>query len=404
MVVAPTHGKDEERLATLYQYSILDTGPEQSFDDVTTLAAYVCEAPFATVMLVDRDRQWFKSALGFGTRETGRTDGFSAYALLNPEPMVIRDTRDDPQFAEVPLVLGAPEIRFYAGAPLVAPNGHILGTVCVFDTKPREISSAQVKALQALSRQVVLLFEARLKLLNVERAAAALMQTEKLAAVGRMASSMAHGINNPLEAVTNLLYLALHKVQDAEVAVWLAQADQELRQLSLIANQSLQFHKQLSVQQAITCLELIEDTLVAFRGRLTNAKIQVEKRMRAIEPVECSAGDIRHALGNIVTNAIDAMSQGGRMMLRSRLGTNWTTGKSGIFLTVADTGSGMDAATDLRAFEAFFSTKGIGGSGLGLWIAAEIMQRHGGRIALRSRQGKGTVAVLFLPLQVVAVA
>jgi two-component system NtrC family sensor kinase len=398
MFSAPIPEDDAERLATLYQYSILDTAPEQGFDDVTTLAAYVCDAPFSTVTLVDQDRQWFKSELGFGARQTNRADSFCACALLEPEPLIIPDTHDDPRFAQNPFVLGAPEIRFYAGAPLIAPNGHILGTVCVFDTKPREISSAQVKALQALARQVMALLEAKLKLLGNERAAVALMQTEKLAAVGRMASSMAHGINNPLEALTNLLYLARLKVENTEVASWLAQADDELRRLSLIANQSLQFHKQASIPQEITCVDLFQGTLAAFEGRLKNSHIQVEKRKRANQPVMCSAGDIRQALGNILTNAVDAMPQGGRLVLRSRLGTNWTTRERGIFLTMADTGMGMDSATERKAFEAFFSTKGIGGSGLGLWIAADILQRHGGRIATRSRLGKGTVVVMFLPL------
>jgi signal transduction histidine kinase len=400
MFAAPVPENDDERLATLYRYSILDSEPEQGYDDVTALASYICGTPFSTITLVDKERQWFKSEVGFGTNETGRKQGFCACALLLPEPLIIPDTLDDARFSENPFVLGSPKIRFYAGAPLVAPNGHILGTVCVFDTRPRELSPEQVKALQALSRQVMALMEARLRLIENETAASALLQSEKLAAVGRLASSMAHRINNPLEAVTNLLYLSRQQVDDEQVRGWLDLADQELRSVSVIANQTLQFHKQASNPQAITCLSLFSTALTVFEARLRNAGIVIEKRKRANEPVECFEGDIRQVLGNIISNSIDAMPIGGRLIVRSRKGTDWKTGRKGLVLTIADTGSGMDQETKRRKFEAFFSTKGIGGSGLGLWMSAEIMHRHKGTISIRSSQSgssHGTTVVLFLP-------
>ena len=213
---------------------------------------------------------------------------------------------------------------------------------------------------------------------------------------------MAHGINNPLEAVTNLVYLARTKTQDPEVTEWLTQADRELRRVSAIANQSLQFHKQSSRPKETTCLDLFTATLLAFEARLKNSGIVVEKRKRAEEPVLCFEGDIRHVLGSVLSNAIDAMPDGGRLLLRSRVGTEWKTGRTGLTLTIADNGVGMDAATRNRVFEAFFSTKGIGGIGLGMWIASDIMQRHAGRIAVRSgqRPGRsGTAVVLFLPFE-----
>ena len=400
MYVAPIPENDAARLATLYRYSILDTPREQGYDDVTWLATFICGTPFSTVTLVDRDRQWFKSEVGFGTKETGRSGGFCACALLAPETLIVEDTLLDARFAENPFVLGSPKIRFYAGAPLISPNGHILGTVCVFDTQPRVLCPDQITALESLSRQVMALLEARLQLAENERAAAALMQNEKLAAVGRLASSIAHGINNPLEAITNLLYLARHRAEDPEVLDWLNRADQELRRVSVIANQTLRFHRQGSKPQAISCLDLFSQTLEVYEAQLNNARITVEKRKRANEPIECFEGDIRQVLGNIVANAIDAMPAGGRLFVRSRHATNWKTGRKGLALTIADTGTGMDQETRNRIFKAFFSTKGIGGSGLGLWISAEIMDRHQGRIVIRSsrRKGhKGTVVTLFLP-------
>jgi PAS domain S-box-containing protein len=227
-------------------------------------------------------------------------------------------------------------------------------------------------------------------------------RTEKLAVAGRLASSMAHEINNPLEAVTNLLYLSRLRAEDPEQQVWLDEAEMELRRISIIANQTLRFHKQASKPQAITCGSLFSTTLSVYEARLKNAGITVEKRKRANEPVECFEGDIRQVLSNIVTNAIDSMPNGGRLLARSREGTDWRTGRKGLVLTLADTGTGMDQHVQSKMYEAFFSTKGIGGSGLGLWISADIMHRHQGRISIRSsqREGrKGTVVALFLPFK-----
>lgn len=238
--------------------------------------------------------------------------------------------------------------------------------------------------------------------LRFEKAsAAALIQSEKLAAVGRLASSIAHEINNPLEAVTNLIYLARQVAVKPEVHEWLGKADAELRRVSAIASQTLRFHRQSSFPKAISCADLFTTTLDLYEARLDNSGIRVEKRKRANEPVVCFEGDIRQVLSNLVTNAIDAMPRGGRLIIRSREGTDWCTGRKGLYLTVADTGTGMNAETRRKAFEAFYTTKGIGGTGLGLWISADIMARHQGRLLLRSSDNPrhhGTVMSLFLPV------
>jgi signal transduction histidine kinase len=243
------------------------------------------------------------------------------------------------------------------------------------------------------------LLEARQKFVEHERAFKALVQSEKIAAVGRLASSMSHEINNPLEAVTNLLYLARKTSADPEVVDWLEQADRELRRVGMIANQTLRFHKQASFPRSITCLSLFSATLNLYESRLRNAGIQVETRKRANEPVECFEGDLRQALSSIITNAIDAMPNGGRLLVRSREATDWRTGRRGLALTIADTGTGMDSATSQRCFEPFFTTKDIGGLGLGLWIGQEIMARHQGALALRTRAGHGTVVSFFVPFR-----
>jgi signal transduction histidine kinase len=320
--------------------------------------------------------------------------------VADQKTLIVRDAQDDPRFADNPFVTGDPNIRFYAGAPITAPNGHILGTVCVIDTQPRDISPQQIAALEALSRQVMALIEARSNLVENKRTVTALIQSEKLAAVGRLASSVAHEINNPLEAITNLLFLCRSYAVHPDVQQWLDEAELELRRISIIANQALRFHRQSSNPQEISCLSLFTPTLDLYEARLRNAQIVVEKRKRAKELVECYEGDIRQVLSNLITNAIDAMPTGGRLLVRSREGADWTTGRKGIMLTVADTGKGIDPETQKRMFEAFFTTKGNNGAGLGLWMSSEIIQRHHGTITVRSSQTpgrSGTVAVIFLP-------
>ena len=235
-----------------------------------------------------------------------------------------------------------------------------------------------------------------------KRAMQALLQTEKLAAVGRLAASIAHEINNPLESVTNLLYLARRTQDPVELQEYLATAERELRRVSVISSQTLRFYKQSTNPVEVRCQELFESVLSIYQGRLVNSRVTVEKRKRAIRKVECFDGEIRQVLNNLVGNAIDAMHpQGGRLLVRSREATNWRTGKHGVVLTVADTGHGMTPMVLKRAFEAFYTTKGIGGTGLGLWVSLEIVQRHGGSLTIRSSQregGSGTVCALFLPL------
>ena len=232
----------------------------------------------------------------------------------------------------------------------------------------------------------------------------ALLQSEKLAAVGRLAASIAHEINNPLESVTNLLYLARASTDYTETQSYLETAERELRRVSAISNQTLRFYKQSTNPTCVTCEELIEATLSIYQGRLVNSMVEIEKRKRATKPVLCFEGEIRQVLSNLIGNAIDAMHSGGRLRLRSREATDFKTGRRGLVLTVADTGGGIDPELLIKIFEPFFTTKGIGGTGLGLWVSKEIVVRHDGVLRVRSSQRMGhagTVFTLFLPFDAV---
>ncbi len=168
---APLPPNEAQRLETLRGYDVLDTPPESAFDDLTLLAMQICQVPISIISLVDENRQWFKSKIGVSTTETSRDFAFCPYAILNPDDLFeVCDTKLDPRFADSPRVTGAPHIRFYAGAPLVTPEGLALGTLCVIDRVPRELSAEQKIALRALSRTVIAQLELRRTLAAHRRA------------------------------------------------------------------------------------------------------------------------------------------------------------------------------------------------------------------------------------------
>ena len=161
MPAAPTAPNESERLEALRQAEILDTGPEAAFDELVQLAAYICEAPISTVTFIDRDRQWFKARVGLEEAETSRDISFCAYAILNDEPLIVRDASLDPRFATNANVIGSPHIRFYAGVPLRNRENYALGTLCVVDCKPRDLDAAQEHALSILAGQAARHLELR---------------------------------------------------------------------------------------------------------------------------------------------------------------------------------------------------------------------------------------------------
>lgn len=234
-----------------------------------------------------------------------------------------------------------------------------------------------------------------------KRTEQALMQSEKLAAVGRLSASIAHEINNPLEAVTNLLYL-MEKSEDLPDSIrgFTRLAQQELARVTQIATQTLRFYRQTTAKNAVKVTELLDSVIKLYQGRLTSAGVKVVREYRGAEPLDCFDGELRQVLTNLIGNALDASRSGGEIIVREREATDWRTGRKGVLITVADKGHGMSKETAARIFEPFFSTKGLTGTGLGLWVSLEIIQKHKGKVRVRSSASPahhGTVFAVFIP-------
>lgn len=230
-----------------------------------------------------------------------------------------------------------------------------------------------------------------------------LLRTEKLAAAGRLAASVAHEINNPLEAITNLLYL-IARADDLESAQAQAQrALDEVMRVSRITQQTLKFHRQSEPASKTRLSEILEDVLELSRGRLANGRITVERRYQDDPEVECLAGDLRQVFANLVSNSLDAIGDsGGKLVVRLRRSRNWRTPfVFGLRVTFADSGGGMDPQTRRRIYEPFFTTKRESGTGLGLWLTSEIIERLQGNLHVWSSRlagRSGTAFSVFLPL------
>lgn len=230
----------------------------------------------------------------------------------------------------------------------------------------------------------------------------AMMRAEKLAIAGRLAASVAHEINNPLEAVSNLLFLITLSQTAEQAHTHAATALEELMRVGAITRQMLSFHRQGGVPQPTELSTLASSVLAFFRAKLVKAGVSAELRCQSEVEVAMRPGEMHQILGNLLTNSIEAMPGGGRLVLRLRRGRDWCDpNREGMRLSVVDTGSGIDRATLGRVTEPFFTTKADTGTGLGMWVVAQLVDHHGGDLRLWSWQrpgASGTAVSIFLPV------
>ncbi len=276
-----------------------------------------------------------------------------------------------------------------------------LGNVVLLERpiRPETLVSTVQASLRSRRRQYLI----RDHLARRRKTEEALLRSEKLAVAGRLAASIAHEINNPLESVTNLLYLIGTSTSLEETKIYVETAADELARVSEIAIHTLKFFRQLSKPTSVYLSELVESALVLYRARLVSARVTVQKDFRACPPMTAMAGELRQVVVNLVGNALDAMRSGGTLSIRIDHAREYSNGsRSGIRLTIGDSGSGISPEIKSRLFEPFVSNKGETGTGLGLWVSSEIIRKHGGTIRFKSSSSPpatGTVFSIFLPAE-----
>jgi signal transduction histidine kinase len=301
-----------------------------------------------------------------------------------------------PAWSDFPLIVLTSSGTNDSGPSAKATSLRFLGNVTLVERPIRSESllSAVETALRARIRQ----YEVRDFMSRQANSEEALRRTEKLAVAGRLAASLAHEINNPLTSVTNLLFLVRSARDLKEAQHWATLAEDELRRVTEISNHTLRFHRSSrGLEQAEVCT-LLDSAVVLFRAKLRNQKIDVDVACDKDTHVFCALGEIRQVLVNVIANAVDAMPRGGKLLLRGNKVPHPATSKPGVWISVVDHGTGISQTTRHKLFEPFFTTKGNTGTGLGLWLTKDIVDRHQGFIRWRNHnRPRGAVFSIWIP-------
>lgn len=400
---------EEDRLAELLSYEILDTPPESPFDELTQLASKICGTKVSLISLIDSSRQWFKSKVGFEVTETIRDFSWCAHAILGDDILEIQDSTLDKRFADNPLLLNHPHVRFYAGAPLITKAGFKIGTLCVIDSSPKVLSQDQREALKTLSKQVVHLIEARMKEKRLCRIEIAFecekklnLQQAKLASIGQLSAGVGHEINNPLAIIKGYLFLVDQELMKLgapgrQAHEMIEKVSTALLRIQEIVQRLRTFSR--SEAEALTTFDLreaLEETIDLFAAIYKKEGIRIETEIDSSErtPVFGNRGKINQVLVNLISNAKDATDGQEVRVIKLTLKRCADVAR----LEVLDNGKGIPEMIRDKIFEPFFTTKdSTQGTGIGLAIVKSILGEHGGKIFYH-QPDTGTEFTVELPL------
>jgi signal transduction histidine kinase len=405
MIDTPLPELENERLAELYAFNILDTPPDQDFSDIVELASMICGTPISHISLIDRERSWHKARKGLQEQELPRNLSFCTHTVCGSIPIIVPDATNDERFASNPFVLEAPAIRFYAGFPLVTTGGHSIGTLCVVDTIPRALNQQQLNALDILSKQVVKLLNERIRSQNLSLSAILeqkrnvklqqLIDTQRriMAILGHdtrgplfyinwmirtmMNSNMReYDLENNFQVISNQLDSTLIMIEDlldwSRVNILNATGNEDIFAVRDMVDELFEPVQMLAEKKSIQLENEVSETLVGRR----------HERI------------IRFALRNIILNAIK-FSRQGTIVVNASVDRQWFR------LSVTDEGIGMSEQQLQEILKGESkSTRGTEneqGSGLGFMLIRDFLQQVNGKLEIDSTPGKGTSVMLYLP-------
>ena len=394
---------ESKRLAALKRYEILDSEIEEIYEDVTKLAAEICGTPIALISLVDSDRLWFKSKFGFSASETDRRVGFCSQAIQQDRVLVVRDAISDPKFSNNPFVISNPNIRFYAGAPLKAPCGSILGTLCVIDNKPRELTDQQYNTLTVLAKQVIDQFEMRVvnKRLAKDRELNQKMCQKKDDVLNTIAHDLKGALSTilglsemlmeylPKEVDEDCIKMAENIHHSGEASVKLLH---DVLQWSVGQGEQCEFQPtKIPMKQVID--EVLDLVVANFMQKGQTFQVNCPEGMYVMGDRQM----IFSILQNLLSNACKYTPENG--MIYVTVDRENDTAK----VRVTDTGMGVEPEqlksiqNGLRAIS-MRGTNGEKGTGFGLMLCRQFVEKQNGRFEVRSELDKGTEFSFTIPI------
>lgn len=326
--------------------------------------------------------------------EIGPKVGSCGTAAFLRDTVIVTDILQDPlwkDYRDQAIKFG---LRACWSTPIIGKTGEVFGTLALYYSAPKAPSEAELRAAEVAARTAAIAIEKARASAERGRTEAALRRSEKLAAAGRLAATIAHEINNPLEAISNLLYLLnTNPNLDETSRAYLTLAEQELARVAHITKQTLGFYRETGASKNVELNAMFEELLYIYSGRIRSKNISVETRLEPTPPIFAAEGELRQLFSNFIANAIDALPQGGRVQIFVRPCVHRNS--EATCVEVIDNGVGIPEELRRRVFEPFFTTKAEVGTGLGLWVAKGIVEKYSGTIAIESSTNPGHSGTTF---------
>ncbi len=395
---------ENERLEDLKSYAILDTLPEKEYDEITYLASQICGTPISLISLIDETRQWFKSHYGLQATETPKEYAFCAHAINEQDKiLIVPDSRIDERFHDNPLVTDDPFVIFYAGIPLVTPKGYSLGTLCVIDNVPRNLEESQIKALKVLANQLVKLLELRISLIELNKSEQKLKELN--ATKDKLFSIIGHDLRGPIGGFKTLIELLIsdYDLSDSKSLMDSLKAIQKTANSTydllenLLAWAKSQRNEIVFAPEKIKLKEITLLTIDLFAELSKNKQINIIYDVPEDTIIFADKNMLMTVLRNLISNAIKFTSKGKQIRIIADKNDNEH------IITIKDEGTGIKPENLTKLFKntehlSTYGTNGEKGSGLGLLLCKDFIEKHNGKIWVESELGKGSAFIFTLPV------